>query len=217
MEENMRYYINSLIERYPALNGCEESIIKTYDILVDCFSSGNKLLIAGNGGSNSDAEHIAGELMKGFKLARKCPEEFTRKLKSIDSIRGEELARRLQGGLPVIALGGHQSLNTAFINDIPEGGLYAFAQQVYAYGKKGDVLLAISTSGNSKNVLNATVVAKALGMMVVSLTGKDGGELKKMSHASIVAPSSETYMIQEFHLPIYHCICLMLEEHFYRS
>ena len=215
MDKRLQRHIDLLIERYPALKVCEESIIQTYDVLERCFSSGHKLLIAGNGGSNSDAEHIAGELMKGFKLPRKCSTEFIDKLKSIDVVRGEELADKLQGGLPVIALGGHQSLNTAFINDVSEGGLYTFAQQVYAYGQKGDVLLGISTSGNSKNVMNATIVAKALGLSVIGLTGLGGGDLAKASDVVIKAPSQETYIIQEFHLPIYHCLCLMIEEHFF--
>ena len=215
MEKRLKYYIDFLIERYPVLKECEETIIKAYDILEECFSTGHKLLIAGNGGSNADAEHIVGELMKGFKLTRKCSKEFADKLKSIDTVRGEELSNKLQGGLPAIALGGHQCLNTAFINDVPNSGLLTFAQQVYGYGKEGDVLLGISTSGNSKSIMNAVVVAKALGMRVISLTGKDGGELKNVSDVSIIAPSSETYMIQELHLPIYHCLCLMLEERFF--
>lgn len=215
MEKRLQHYIDFLIERYPVLKECEESIIKAYDILEECFSTGHKLLIAGNGGSNADAEHIVGELMKGFKLPRNCSKEFTDKLKAVDPVKGEELANKLQGGLPAIALGGHQCLNTAFINDVPDSGLLTFAQQVYGYGKEEDVLLGISTSGNAKNVLNAVVVAKALNMKVVSLTGKDGGELKDISDVSVVAPSNETYMIQELHLPIYHCLCLMLEDHFF--
>ena len=215
MDKRLQHYIDLLIERYPVLKECEESIIKTYDILEECFATGHKLLIAGNGGSNADAEHIVGELMKSFKLPRKCSKEFADKLKAIDSVRGEELAEKLQSGLPTIALGGHQSLNTAFVNDVPDGGLLTFAQQVYGYGKEGDVLLGISTSGNSKNVMNAVVVAKALDMKVISITGRDGGEIAKVSDVSIRTPSTETYIVQELHLPIYHCLCLMLEERFF--
>lgn len=210
-------YVNLLIQRYPVLEVCKESILDTYKILEECFSNGNKLLIAGNGGSCADSEHIVGELMKGFKLQRKCPSEFSKKLQNIDELRGIQLAEKLQMGLPAIALDGHQALNSAFINDVSNGGEYTFAQQVYGYGKDGDVFLGISTSGNSKNVMNATVVARALGMKIIGLTGKDGGELAKVANVAIVVPSTETYMIQELHLPIYHTICLMLEEHFFEK
>lgn len=208
-------YLNLLIERYNVLAECRESIEKAYNILEECYSAGNKLLIAGNGGSCADSNHIVGELMKGFKLPRKCSAEFTSKLCSIDEKRGKELAEKLQGGLPAIALTEHQGLNTAFINDVSDGGLLTYAQQVYGYGKKGDVFLGISTSGNSKNVMNAVVVAKALGMKVIGLTGKMGGELAKYADAAIKVPETETYMIQELHLPVYHCLCLMLEENFF--
>ena len=215
MDKRLQHHIDLLIERYPVLKECEESIIKAYDILEECFATGHKLLIAGNGGSNADAEHIVGELMKSFKLPRKCSKEFANKLKAIDPIRGEELADKLQGGLPAIALGGHQSLNTAFVNDVPNSGLLTFAQQVFGYGKEGDVFLGISTSGNSKNIMNAIVVAKAIGMNVIGLTGDGGGELAVVSNVAIKVPLKETYIIQELHLPIYHCLCLMLEERFY--
>lgn len=208
-------YFSLLIDRYPRLMCCKESIAAGYALLEKCYAEGNKLLIAGNGGSCADAQHIVGELMKGFKLHRKCSAEFAEKLKNIDKIRGAELSERLQGGLPAIALTEHQGLNTAFINDIAEGGKYTFAQQVYGYGKKGDVFLGISTSGNSKNVMNAVVVAKAVGMKIIGLTGANGGELAKAADVAIKVPESETYMIQELHLPVYHCLCLMLEERFF--
>ena len=215
MDEQVKAQIDLLIERYPVLKECAVSIIEAYEVLKECFSTGHKLLIAGNGGSCADAEHIVGELMKGFKLPRKCSSEFARKLEEIDITRGKELAEKLQGGLPAIALDGHPSLNSAYINDIENGGLFTFAQQVYGYGKEGDVFLGISTSGNSKNVMNATIVARALGLKVIGLTGKKGGELANVSDVIIKAPSCETYMIQELHLPIYHCLCLMLEKTFY--
>ena len=206
-----------LIERYPALSVCKDDIEKAYEILEECFATGHKLLIAGNGGSCSDGEHIAGELMKGFKLQRKCSEEFAERLKSIDAERGAELAEKLQGGLPTIALDNHQALNTAYINDVANGGLLTYAQQVYGYGKAGDVLLGISTSGNSKNVAYATVVARASGMKVIGLTGAKGGNLANVADVTIKVPATETYMIQELHLPVYHCLCLMLEERFFRG
>lgn len=215
MDKKLRHHIDLLIERYSSLKECEKSIIDAYDVLEHCFGNGHKLLIAGNGGSSADAEHIAGELLKGFMLSRKCSNEFSNLLSAIDSIRGKELSQKLQGGLPTIALNNHPGLNTAFINDVPNGGEYVFAQQIYDYGKEGDVFLAISTSGNSNNILNATVVARALKMKIIGLTGRGGGELATISNVAIKAPSSETYMIQELHLPIYHCLCLMLEEHFF--
>ena len=211
----MNKQLELLIERYPALSVCKDDIEKAYEILEECFATGHKLLIAGNGGSCSDGEHIAGELMKGFKLQRKCSEEFAERLKSIDAERGAELAEKLQGGLPTITLDNHQALNTAYINDVANGGLLTYAQQAYGYGKDGDVLLGISTSGNSKNVAYATVVARALGMKVIGLTGAKGGNLANVADVAIKVPETETYMIQELHLPVYHCLCLMLEEKFF--
>ncbi len=210
-------YLKLLLERYPCLAPCKDDIEKAYEILENCYLSGGKLLIAGNGGSCADSEHIVGELMKGFKLKRPCKKDFAEKLKEVDPVRGEILVARLQGGLPAIALDNHQGMNTAFINDVEDGGLLFYAQQVYGYGKSGDVFLGISTSGNSKNVMNATVVARALGMKVIGLTGQSGGELARVADAAIRVPQTETYMIQELHLPVYHCLCLMLEQRFFEN
>lgn len=207
--------LDILTERYPALAECRQEIEKAYQILERCFAGGNKLLVAGNGGSCADAEHIVGELMKGFKLPRTCSAQFAEKLAAADAVRGPLLAERLQGGLPAIALSNHQGLNTAYINDVSDGGLLMYAQQVYGYGKEGDVFWGISTSGNSKNVMYAAVVARARGMKVIGLTGAKGGELAAFADVAIKAPETETYMIQELHLPIYHCLCLMLEERFF--
>jgi D-sedoheptulose 7-phosphate isomerase len=215
MKDSVKFQVDLLIDRYPALEVCKESIINAFYVLKECFSSGHKLLIVGNGGSCSDAEHIAGELMKSFKMPRKCSNEMISRLRAIDQKRGAELGEALQKGLPTLVLSNHQSLNTAFINDVPNGGLLFYAQQVYGYGNEGDVLLAISTSGNSDNILNATVVAKANGLKVVGLTGHDGGELARFADVAIKAPQKETFMVQELHLPIYHCLCLMLENHFF--
>lgn len=211
----MNYTIDDLIKRYPELKVCRQSIIDAYNLLLECYKNGNKLLIAGNGGSCADSEHIVGELMKGFKSKRELNSELKQSLREIDPIRGEELANKLQGALPAIALDGHQGLNTAFTNDVENGGLLTYAQQIIGYGNKGDVFLGISTSGNSKNVMYACVAAKAKGLKVIGLTGKDGGELAKIADVAIIAPSNETFMIQEYHLPIYHCLCLMLEEKFF--
>lgn len=209
------YGINELVQRYPALEVCKESIELAYHILVDCYNGGHKLLVAGNGGSCADSEHIVGELMKGFKKERNLSKELIDKLNRVDSKRGNDLSSHLQSPLEAIALDCHQGLNTAFINDIPNGGFYLFAQQMLAYGKKGDVFLAISTSGNSENVLNAVVVAKALGVSVIALTGKKGGKLAELADCTIIAPGDETFKIQEYHLPIYHCLCSMIENNFF--
>lgn len=211
----MNKHVELLTKRYPALSVCAADVQAAYAILEECFLNGNKLLIAGNGGSAADAEHIVGELMKGFKMPRACSEEFQKKLFEIDGERGAVLAKSLQGGLPSIALDGHMSLSTAFINDVENGGSLVYAQQVYGYGKQGDVLLAISTSGNAKNVMNATVVARALGMKVIGLTGAKGGLLSSVADVTVKVPETETYMVQELHLPVYHCLCLMLEEKFF--
>lgn len=212
----MDKHLESLIERYPVLSVCKNDIQNAYSILENCFCMEHKLLIAGNGGSCADGEHIVGELMKGFKLARKCNKEFVEKLKEVDKIRGIELAEKLQRGLSTIALSGHQALNTAYINDVEDGGLLTYAQQVYGYGKEGDVLLGISTSGNSENVMNATVVARSMGIKVIGLTGAKGGKLATVADVVIKVPEIETYMVQELHLPVYHCLCLMLEKGFWR-
>lgn len=208
-------YLVDLIERYPTLDVCKRQITESFLTLSECFASGNTLYVCGNGGSCADAQHIVGELMKGFKLPRRCSEAFSEKLTEIDGERGALLARKLQGGLRAVALDSHQSLQTAYLNDVDESGLLTYAQQLYGYGRKGDALLAISTSGNAKNVLFAAVVARALDMKVLALTGWDGGELARIADIAIKAPQTETYRIQELHLPIYHCLCLMLEEKFF--
>jgi D-sedoheptulose 7-phosphate isomerase len=213
LEEKLNKHLQLLIKRYPALTLIKEDIISAYLILEESFRYGNKLLIAGNGGSSADADHIAGELMKGFKKPRKITDDFAKKLRDLDEIKGMELAEKLQGSLPTIALNNHTALTTAYLNDVD--GLLGFAQQVNGFGKEGDVFLAISTSGNSKNVIYAAITAKAKGMKVIGLTGNDGGELKYFSDAIIIAPENETFIIQELHLPIYHCLCLMLEEKFF--
>lgn len=209
--------LNNLIRRYPCLSPCTDDIKKAFELLSNCFESGHKLLIAGNGGSSADAEHIAGELMKGFESQRLIDSELKTKLINLDSKRGEKLAEKLQQGLPVIALHNHQSLNTAFLNDVTNGADLLFAQQVLVYGKTDDVLLCISTSGNSENIVNAAVVARAKGLKTICLTGMNGGLLSKMCNATIFAPASKTFEVQELHLPIYHCLCLMLEKHFFEK
>ena len=213
IDKKLQKHIDLLLKRYPKLECVKNSIIEAYLILEECYKHDGKLLIAGNGGSAADSEHIAGELMKRFKILRPVPEEFADRLKQIDSVRGKHLAENLERGLMAIPLVAHEALTTAYINDVD--GLGVFAQQLYGFGRKGDVFLGISTSGNSENVISATVVASALGMKVIGLTGKNGGELVEIADVSIKVPETETYMIQELHLPVYHCLCLMLEDKFF--
>ena len=202
--------INELVNRYPVLGEIREDIEKVYKMIVECYENGGKMLIVGNGGSAADAEHIVGELMKGFLKERPVSEEMEAALKAVDPERGAALTKKLQGGLPAIALTAHTSLNTAFAND--KDPVMIFAQQVNGYGKPGDVFLGISTSGNAENVMYAAVTAKAKGLKVLALTGKDGGKLAKVADASIIIPVQETYKIQEYHLPVYHYLCAIVEE-----
>lgn len=213
MEERIQKHLDELISRYPSLSACRADIEEAYRLMEEAYSNDKKLLIAGNGGSAADSEHIAGELMKRFKIMRPVPEDFAEKLKSIDPERGENLAKNLEIGLMAIPLVAHEALTTAYINDVDSLGV--FAQQLYGFGRSGDVFLGISTSGNSKNVMSATVVARALGIKVVGLTGATGGELAKVADVVIKVPETETYKIQELHLPVYHCLCLMLEDRFF--
>lgn len=202
-----------LIERYPKLAVCKEDIRKAYELLEAAYQKGRKLLVCGNGGSASDAEHIVGELMKEFKLKRKVYGNHAATLKEIDPELGQVLADNLQGALPAISLTGHSSLQTAFMNDVvPE---LVFAQQVNGYGKSGDAYLGISTSGNSKNVIYAAITAKAKGLKIIGLTGARESKLSKLADVCIRVPETETYKIQELHLPVYHCLCLMLEDKFF--
>lgn len=206
-------HIDLLIKRYPCLNVCKDDIIAAYDILAEAYSSDKKLLVAGNGGSASDSEHIVGELMKEFKLKRKIYSDQVDSLRQIDEEMGTILAEHLQGALPAISLVGEPSLTTAFMNDaVP---VLVFAQQVNGLGKAGDVFLAISTSGNSQNVLYAAVAAKSKGLKVIGLTGAKENKLMRYADVCIRVPETETYKIQELHIPVYHCLCLMLEDRFF--
>lgn len=213
LEKRLEKHIDLLIERYPILAPVKEEIINAYLVMEECYEHDGKLLIAGNGGSAADSEHIAGELMKRFKTPRPVTEEFAEKLVAIDPVRGENLAKNLERGLMAIPLVAHEALSTAYINDVD--GLGVFAQQLFGFGRPGDVFLGISTSGNSKNIMSATVVARAIGIKVIGLTGAKGGELADVADVVVKVPQTETYMIQELHLPVYHCWCLMLEEKFF--
>lgn len=213
LDERIQRHIDLLISRYPQLESVREAIVDAYRLMAACYEKNGKVLIAGNGGSAADSEHIAGELMKRFKIPRPVTPELKEKLIAADPERGAFLAENLERGLMAIPLVAHEALSTAYINDVDGYGV--FAQQLLGFGREGDVFLGISTSGNSKNIMNAVVVAKALGIKVIGLTGAKGGELAAAADVAIKAPETETFMIQELHLPIYHCLCLMLEERFF--
>ena len=213
LEQRLYKHIDLLIERYPRLESSRQDIIDAYLILEESYENNGKLLIVGNGGSAADAEHTVGELMKAFVLPRPLDADYKAALNSVDSELGAVLGENLQAALPAIALDGHIALSTAYMNDCEP--LLCFAQQVNGFGCKGDVFLGISTSGNSKNVLYAAVVAKAKGMKVIGLTGAKENKLMKYADVCIRVAQTETYMVQELHLPVYHTLCLMLEEHFF--
>ena len=200
---------------HPALCKLIPQVEEAFALLKSAYDAGGKVMICGNGGSAADSEHIVGELMKGFVKRRPVTEEMKEALEKADPVRGKELSEKLQGGLPAIALVDHAALSTAFANDVD--GMLSYAQQVNGYGKPGDVFLGISTSGNAENVMYAAVTAKAKGMKVVGLTGKDGGKLAGIADAAVIVPEMETYKIQELHLPVYHALCLMLEHRFYEQ
>ena len=205
--------INSLIERYPSLAACRAEIEGAVEVLVKSYESGGKLLLCGNGGSASDCDHIVGELMKGFLLKRPLDGDMRADmLRRCPELRADVLDS-LQMGLPAIALHSATAFQTAFANDVSAELVYA--QATLALGNKNDVLLAISTSGNSKNVVRAAEVARARGLAVIGLTGQGGGDLKGLSDVCICVPECETYKVQELHLPVYHYICAELERHFF--
>ena len=194
--------IDHLCQRLPSLENCRDSIQHATDLLIQSFQQANKLLLCGNGGSAADCEHIAGELIKRFSAPRPLPSELS-------GLLGAELAQNLHGGLPALSLPSMIGFHTAFAND--DDPAYAFAQQVIAFGKTGDVLLAISTSGNSQNLIHAVHTAKALGLKTIALTGESGGKLAPLCDLAILAPASDTPRVQELHLPIYHSICTVVE------
>lgn len=208
-------YIKELVERYPVLKVCEKEIRQAGEALISSYEKGGKLLACGNGGSCADSDHICGELLKSFVKKRNPEKEFLAELSKIDSDTGAYLSDKLQGSLPAISLCNQGALMTASLNDVD--GNVMFAQQVMGFGKKEDVFLGISTSGNSKDVVYAAVVAKAKGLKTIGLLGKDGGKLKNLCDISIVVPEKETFKIQELHLPVYHALCLMVEEHFWAN
>jgi D-sedoheptulose 7-phosphate isomerase len=213
MKQAKNIILEKLVKDNPGLAPCLNSLEKAFETIARCYSNGGKVLICGNGGSAADAEHITGELMKGFLVKRSIDARLAYKLKELFPADGEYLSANLQGALPAISLSSQTSLLTAFSNDVAPD--MAFAQQVYGYGHKGDVLIGLSTSGNSSNVINALKVAKAMDMETVGFTGKDGGAMKDVCDILISVPAVETYRVQEFHLPLYHALCAMVEAEFF--
>ena len=209
----MADHIQILLSRYPALAVCEKGIRDSYSLLERSFSAGGKLLVAGNGGSAADSDHIVGELLKAFVKKRRPDRAFLDRLDAIDGEGGSYLADKLEGSLPAISLCNQTALLTASLNDVD--GNVVFAQQMMGLGRKEDVFLGISTSGNSKDVVYAMLVAKAKGLATIALTGRDGGKIARLADAAVIVPETETFKIQELHLPVYHALCLQIEERFF--
>lgn len=205
--------MQNLIDRYPTLAACENEIKNAINVIIKCYENGGKLLLAGNGGSSADCDHIVGELMKGFMKKRALTDVQKSQMKEKCQDMSEETLAKLQNALPAISLSSFSALNTAFSNDVDAD--LVFAQGVFGLGRVNDVLIAISTSGNSHNVVEAVKVAKAIGMKVIAFTGKSGGALRNLSDITVGVPESETYKVQELHLPVYHHICASVENYFF--
>jgi D-sedoheptulose 7-phosphate isomerase len=205
--------LDLVCKRYPQLEGIKELIGEAASIIIRCFSKGGKLLVCGNGGSSADADHFAAELMKSFESARHLDESLKNRLVEISGSRGIFLAEKLEHGLPVISLSAHTALCSAISNDIDPA--LVFAQQVIGYGMENDVLIAISTSGNSRNVIDACITAMALNMTVIGITGETGGKMKQYCDVTVNVPEKRTTYVQELHLPVLHTLCSIVENHFY--
>jgi len=205
--------VELLCERYPALNYLKNQVAEAARLITDCYSRGGKLLICGNGGSSADADHFAAELMKSFESPRPLDDSFKERLREISGTRGKYLGEKLEHALPAISLSSNTALTTAISNDIDP--LLIFAQQIIGYGNEEDVLVGISTSGNSQNIVDATITAKALNLNVIGITGKTGGKMKQYCDVLVNVPETGTARVQELHLPVLHTICLIVENHFY--
>jgi D-sedoheptulose 7-phosphate isomerase len=210
-----KQFIEDLIKRYPKLQDISYKLNEAAERLIRCYQNGNKVLICGNGGSSSDSDHIAGELLKGFEERRPLNDNMKNRLLSVSVKRGHYLAEKLQTGLPAISLSANSALVTAVLNDTDAHLIYA--QQVIGFGNPGDVLFGISTSGNAQNVVDAAITARANGMSVIGLTGETGGKLKAFCDILINVPEKRTSFVQELHLPVYHTLCMMIENHFFGS
>lgn len=205
-----KYILQEMLNRYSFLKQLEDTILHAVEEIVQCFRNGGKILVCGNGGSASDADHIVGELMKSFEDHRPLDDKLQQKLKKLSSERGEMLATKLQQGLPAVSLTVHNALITAIANDI--NGDVIFAQQVAGLGKSGDILIGLSTSGNSKNVIDAMIVARAKGLKTIGFTGETGGGMKDWCDILLNVPEKRVAFVQELHLPVYHSICMMVEK-----
>ena len=205
--------MRGLFERYPQLESCRFSIETARDLLIDTYSNGGKVLVCGNGGSCADSEHIVGELMKGFLLKRPVGVAFTAQMKEQGFTDAEYITANLQGALPAISLASQSAILSAFANDVAADMVYA--QMVYGYGTEKDVLIGLSTSGNSKNVVYAVKVAKAKKMKTIAFTGAKDSQLSEICDVAIRVPEIETYKIQELHLPVYHYLCSEVEKAFW--
>lgn len=208
-----RLHLTRLVERYPVLADGVGAVESAYRAIVDCYRDGGTVFACGNGGSCADAGHIVGELMKGFLKKRPLPDALQAALRASDPELGDLLARRLQAALPAVDLSAHSALATAFANDVDASLTYA--QVMLGYGRPGDVLIGISTSGNAGNVLAAFLAARVKGVRTIGLTGASGGRMRDRCDLWIPVPASSTPEIQELHLPVYHCLCAMVEEHFF--
>ena len=207
-------YLTSLLSRYKDISLLEADIIEAFEIIKKCYKKEGTLFVCGNGGSAADSEHIVGELMKEFVSPRRVTDiNLRNNLVKKFGNEGEFIVDKLQRGLRAVSLLSHPSLISAYSNDVSAEMI--FAQQLYVMSKHGDVLLAISTSGNSKNVLKAIQLASVINVKTILLTGNNGGKCAELADCSIKIPENETYKIQEYHLPIYHTLCLMIEEYFY--
>lgn len=209
MKERTQKFINDFFARHSDLMPLQEQIMQSCHMLIEAFQNGNKLLLCGNGGSCADCDHIAGEFLKGFLLKRPVNAELINAMQEKYGEYGAEIAGKLQQGLPTISLVTHSAAISAFENDVDPELIYA--QQVLAYGKPGDVLIGISTSGGAKNVAAAVMTANSLGLHTIGLTGKDGGKLAQAAELSLIMPQCETYRIQEDHLAVYHLLCAVVE------
>ncbi|NLL13274.1 MAG: SIS domain-containing protein [Fibrobacter sp.] len=213
MKTSVKKLYEDFFDQYPQLSVCSSEIISAFEAICTCYRAGGKLLVCGNGGSASDAEHIVGELMNKFAIKRPAPAQMRDRLHESGAKNADYLFSKLEQGLAAISLVSQTSLMTAIINDI--GADMVFAQQVYGYGKEGDVLLALSTSGNSPNVVNAVAVARAVGMFTIGFTGENGGIMKEMCDSTICVPERITCKVQQLHLPVYHLLCSMVEDEFF--
>jgi len=205
--------LEQLCERYPSLSGLKTTISEAAGVIIECYTRGGKLLVCGNGGSCADADHFAAELMKSFESRRPLEESLKERLTEISGSRGRILAEKLEHALPAISLASNTALSTAISNDIDPS--LVFAQQVIGYGNEGDLLIGISTSGNSQNVVDACITARALNLNIIGITGETGGKMKHHCDILINVPETRTARVQELHLPVLHAVCLIVENHFY--